>query len=113
MSIVRIKNKKTGITYAFDSVSYWDKEKKQPRNKRTLIGRVDPETGEIVPTRKRMPNGSKKGESDDQLAEMSKRCKEYEITITRLNDEIARLKKTNESLLSDIRALAEKYENKK
>ena len=49
-SIVYQTDKKTGIKYAYESTSYWDKEKKQPRSKRTLIGRLDSETGEIVPT---------------------------------------------------------------
>ena len=50
MSIVFAKDKRSGITYAYESKSYWDKEKKMPRCKRTLIGRVDTETGEIKPT---------------------------------------------------------------
>lgn len=50
MSIVRMYNKKTGVTYVYESESYWDKEKQQPRNRRKLIGKIDPETGEIVPT---------------------------------------------------------------
>ncbi len=50
--IVYQTNKKTGITYAYESISYWDKEKGQPRSKRKYIGRVDDETGEIVTTRK-------------------------------------------------------------
>jgi transposase len=45
------KNKKTGITYVYDNKPYWDKEKQQSRTKRTLIGKLDPDTGEIVPTR--------------------------------------------------------------
>lgn len=52
MSIVKIKNKTTGITYVYESKSYWDKEKKQPRNHRTLIGKLD-ENGNVVPTGKR------------------------------------------------------------
>lgn len=52
-AIVYQINKKTGITYAYESVSYWDKEKKQSRAKRKCIGRVDPETQEIIPTRKK------------------------------------------------------------
>ena len=47
-SIVYQTNKQTGITYAYESVSYWDKDKKQPRSKRQYLGRVDPETGEII-----------------------------------------------------------------
>ena len=49
-TIVYQTDKRSGITYAYQSVSHWDKEKKQSRARRTLIGRVDNETGEIVPT---------------------------------------------------------------
>lgn len=44
-------DKKSGAKFAYESVSYWDKEKKQPRSKRKYIGKVDPETGEIIPSR--------------------------------------------------------------
>lgn len=50
MSLIKHLDKRSGITYVYESTSYWDKEKKQPRSRRTLIGRLDPETGEIVPT---------------------------------------------------------------
>ena len=49
-AVVYQTDKRSGITYAYESVSYWDKEKKQSRAKRTLIGRVNKETGEIIPT---------------------------------------------------------------
>lgn len=52
-AIVYQKNKKTGVVYAYESVSYWDKEKKQSRARRKCIGRVDPEKNKIVPTRKK------------------------------------------------------------
>jgi len=55
-AIVFQTNKETGITYAYESVSYWDKEKQQSRARRKLIGKVDQETGEIVPTRKSRPS---------------------------------------------------------
>lgn len=51
MAIVYQQNKKTGITYVYQNEPYWDKEKRQSRAKRTLIGKLDPETGEIIPTR--------------------------------------------------------------
>ena len=64
-AIVHQTDKRSGITYAYESVSHWDKEKKQSRSKRTLIGRVDNKTGEIVPTdgrgRKINVNTPKKG----------------------------------------------------
>lgn len=50
MAIIKKYNAKYNTTYVYDSVSYWDKDKKQPRSKRKLIGKIDPATGEIVPT---------------------------------------------------------------
>ena len=50
MAIVKQLDKRSGITYVYESMSYWDKEKQQPRSKRKLIGRLDPATGEVVPT---------------------------------------------------------------
>lgn len=54
-AIVYQKNKKTGTTYVYESISYWDKDKQQSRARRKCIGKLDPETKEIVPTRKRIP----------------------------------------------------------
>ena len=50
MSMVRQKDRRSGLAYAYKSKSFWDKEKKQPRCHRTLLGRVDEATGEIIPT---------------------------------------------------------------
>jgi len=58
MGIVYQTDKRVGITYAYENKAYWDKEKKQSRSKRTLIGRVDPDTGEIIPTDGRRKRGS-------------------------------------------------------
>lgn len=52
MAIVYQTNKQTGITYAYENQPFWDKGKRQSRARRRLIGKVDKETGEIVPTRK-------------------------------------------------------------
>jgi hypothetical protein len=51
MPIVYHTNKQTGITYAYENKAYWDKKKKKSRSIRKLIGKVDPATGEIIPTR--------------------------------------------------------------
>ncbi len=49
-SIIKITDKRSGITYVYESESYWDKVKQQPRARRKLIGKIDPDTGEVVPT---------------------------------------------------------------
>jgi len=50
MALIKHLDKRSGITYVYESESFWDKEKKQPRSRRKLIGRLDRETGEIVKT---------------------------------------------------------------
>lgn len=50
MAMIKQLDKRSGITYVYESTSYWDRDKKQPRSKRTLIGRLDPDSGEVVPT---------------------------------------------------------------
>ena len=66
MGIVTQTDKRSGITYAYETTYRWDKEKKQSRAKRICVGKVDQQTGEIVPTRGR----ARKGESKipDQLS---------------------------------------------
>lgn len=48
--MVKSLDKRSGITYVYETSSYWDKEKKQARSKRTLIGKWDPVTEQILPT---------------------------------------------------------------
>jgi transposase len=52
-AVVYQKNAKTGVTYVYESISHWDKEKRQSRAVRKCIGKLDPSTNEIIPTRKR------------------------------------------------------------
>lgn len=52
-TIVYQTNKKTGTVYVYESVSYWDKDKQQSRARRRCIGRLDPQTRELILTRKR------------------------------------------------------------
>ena len=64
-NVIYQQNKKSGVIYAYENHSYWDPEKKQSRANRKLLGKVDPLTGNIVPTRSRKA----KEEAADQTAE--------------------------------------------
>ena len=68
MGIVYQHDNRSGITYAYESKSYWDKEKRQSRAKRTLIGRVDERTGGIVPTDGRVRKARERAEESDYKA---------------------------------------------
>ena len=39
-------------TYLYEVVSYWDKEKKQPRQNRKYLGKKDPKTGNLIKNNK-------------------------------------------------------------
>lgn len=51
-SQVEYVNNKTGVVYVYESTSYWDKNKKQARNKRVCIGKRDPVTGDLIPSKR-------------------------------------------------------------
>ncbi len=98
MSIVKLKDKRTGTTYVYESESYWDKEKKQPRSRRKLIGKLDEETGEIIPTGK---SGRKKGSGRGQGENGSPEpITEHIRIIAEKEEQIRMLKAENRALLN-------------
>lgn len=47
-------NKKNDTTYVYSiEKCYWDKKKKSPRNKQVCLGKLNPETGKIIPSKRR------------------------------------------------------------
>ena len=98
MAIVFQHDKRSNITYAYESRSYWDKEKKTSRAKRTLIGRVDDKTGEIVPTDGRYRKDKVKKEKDENpdykalYEKLQVKCISQETLISALQKELKVLK---------------------
>lgn len=117
MSIVKMKDKRTGTTYVYESESYWDKEKKQPRNKRTLIGKIDEETGEIVPTGgrgKKSKNAAPKDAGNEESIpfDYQKQVKEKEVVIKLLTAENLQLKSKLAAILAALHKVTDKFEEK-
>jgi hypothetical protein len=48
-----IHRKANGTAYLYAFESYWDKEKQQARNKQVCLGRIDEETGEVIPSNRK------------------------------------------------------------
>lgn len=112
MSIIKHKDKRTGVTYVYESESYWDKEKKQPRSKRTLIGKLDEETGEIIPTGK---SGRKKSENEEvvhsevkPISDQIELLEKKDEIIKELKAENAALKKEKAEILKTLQMLCQK-----
>lgn len=115
MSLVRMHNKARNVTYVYESESYWDREKKQPRSRRRLVGKVDPETGEVVPTGPRgrprkgadadaqaRDDGGALARALDALAERDAQLAEARAELAAARREVRRL----EGLLRRVRDVA-------
>ena len=101
MAITYNKDKRSGLTYAYETTYVWDKEKKQSRSKRTLIGRLDEVTGEIVPT-----DGRGKKRSPNYVPSAD----EYQMptTVKELKSEVLRLLEENKMLRDKVDSLTNK-----
>lgn len=109
MSISKSYNKQTGITYVYEVYeNYWNKEKKRPESKRRLIGKIDPETGGIIPTSRQKKQADKSGHSTPDCSEQYEEAKQ---TISRQEQEIADLKNQLSSTLSDELVYLSKIEH--
>ena len=93
MAIIKQYDKRSGITYVYDSKSYYDKEKKCSRAKRTLIGKLDPDTGEIIPTDGRNKGAKSKPATSSPEIDKDKRIQELEDENRQLKLQISALKK--------------------
>ena len=98
MSIVYHHDKRSGITYAYESKSYWDKEKRQSRAKRRLIGRVDDGTGEIVPTDGRVRKAAARRAEEATRPRYKQMYEEQLARVAELEAEVARLEAELEAL---------------
>jgi hypothetical protein len=100
-SIVYQHDKRSGTTYAYRSTSYRDPSTGRPRSRREYLGRVDPETGEIVPkAAKGRRNRSRLG--GEEAAEQSRAARALEEA-----EEVRRLR----AGLSDLRERYERLES--
>jgi len=93
MAIIRQYDKRSDITYAYESHSYWDPEKKMTRAKRKLIGRIDPDTGDILPTDGRNrktsePSGSVEADYKKLYEKLQKKYEAQETLITALRKKL-------------------------
>lgn len=68
MGTIYQHDKRSGITYTYESKAYWGREKGQSRAKRTLVRRVDEKTGEIAATDGRAKKASERAVTPDYKA---------------------------------------------
>ena len=120
MSLVYVKNKKTGSTYVYEQEPHYDPTTKQSRPKRTYLGVLDEVTGEI----KRLGRGKNKNcknnsndlqdqetldqstqEAQIEINDLKQLLKEKEEIIRNQKQEISKLEKLLASTLAKLRIL--------
>ena len=103
MSIIKQYHKDTGITYVYESESYWDKEKKQPRSR--------DETGEIIPTgRKNRNQKERSGPEPTPSTETAGNTAMLRQDLREMEKEIDRLKARSRALEAENKVLRDTLE---
>ena len=112
MSIVKCTNRRQGVTYVYDSQCFFDEVQNKYRYKRTLLGKIDPETGLMVPTGKRggyHPPKQNPGEEQPPLEHLKpgrkKKVPVPIITDEALREEMEKLRAENQSLEEKVTLL--------
>lgn len=117
--IIRITNKKTGYTYAYESVSYRDPVTKKPKSKRTYLGRVDPVTNEILPKAEKGKRNRQKS-TNNQLNEIGAKASAMEAQMEAQAKELRELKeaynamathsKVGKALLNKLKEIVQEFD---
>lgn len=102
-SLLYVKHPKSGTTYVYENFSYWDKELKQGRSHRKLIGKLDPATGELIPTGKRGPHGPRKATAPAQNTNLPPTNVPENNRIQELEETVLRLRKDNDKLTYQLK----------
>ena len=96
MAIIKQYHKDTDTTYVYDSKSYFDEATQKYKTKRKVIGKIDPKTGEIVPTGNR---GRAKRSDNDTDSNKEK------VMYENIKAEMLGLRNDNKALKEEIDSL--------
>ena len=115
-SIIYVTNKENGNKYAYESFSFRDPETKKPKTRRVYLGRVDTDTGEIIPKApKGKRNRSISTKQRHQINEdAQKKIDELNGQVISLQKEVLTLSQKNqasEKLIQSIIKAVDKYQN--
>ena len=115
MSIVKSYSKQNNTTYFYEQDYKWNPETKRPEGTRKLIGKLDPVTGEMIPTGKRGRPKKDPTPSDEPVSKPAVNPYEEEMKklLARnkeLSDEITALKKAlhdSERKINSVRKIVQ------
>lgn len=93
---------RNGTIYVYSSHKYRDKETGESKTKRTLVGKIDPATGEVVPTRRYV---RKKPVTTEPTAEKTEAT--AQAASPAMENRIQKLEAINESLRAENQKLKE------
>ena len=119
-SIVYQRNKKSGVVYCYLAESYREPGK-GPRSHRRCIGRLDEETGEIVPTGRSGPRkvsanpapstGNAQAPGQDQISVLKADLLRATERIQKLEEDLAEEQSRNKQITRQMAKLKTRLEN--
>ena len=107
-SIVYRTDPKSGAQYAYRSESYRDPITHKPRNRKEYLGRVDPETGEIIPKKSRVAQAMQA--TDVASAGASDEAAVEDATIAALTAELASTRAERDALVEALSRISSEIE---
>lgn len=135
LKTVRCRNSHNGVVYVYTYETYFDPVQQKYRQHRHCIGKVDPESGEVVPTaqrgsyrdKSRNPQGEpgepgetreerKKRKVDERIEALSLQVKELKEKVQILETELAasqrevkKMKESKERLVDAVKTVLNNY----
>lgn len=107
MAQIKYFDKRVGITYVYESESYYDQEKHQSRSKRKLIGKIDPETGEMIPTGKKGRPSKNPDVSTGNDPDYKRLYEKALAEVSKKDEKIAALEQALQETQKSVRSLSE------
>ena len=112
MSIVKSYSKANDTTYVYEQDMKWNPVTKRPEGTRKLIGKIDPVTGEIIPTGKK---GRKKKEKTESIpvssaSDLEKKNQQLQAQVDTLREQVTSLYAENSTLKRENSLLTKKLD---
>ena len=122
MSITRSYNKHTDTYYAYDTTYEWDEKLQKKVQHKKCIGKIDPETNEVIPTGKRgrparrkptqiparehtdarEPHGLSREDVLPELKSLRHRIESIEASVSRAADDLNMLRESIVALMNRL-----------
>lgn len=110
---ITIVRRKSGLCYAYESTPRWDPEKKQARPIKRYLGRINPETGEIIESSGKRGRRKKEVANSTQPTDYEKLYQDAQRQMEKCSKEKEQLQNQVELLQKEVKGCQQKIKSYK